>query len=254
MRICTFNIRYGSANDGVNSWDYRKELTLRVIQALDPDILALQECLPFQADFLRAGLPGYAFFGAGRDDGVHGEMVPLLVRRERWTILTGGHFWLSPMPHLPGSRGWDATLPRMTTWAALQSVAGSEPPCWIFNAHLDQDGREARRQSAHLLRTRINALAGRLPVLLVGDLNASPGAWELEPLFAAPPATALIDLIGTPEGTRHDFTGQPADRRIDWILASSHWRVLRTQVDRTAFAGRYPSDHFPVVADLEHCP
>jgi endonuclease/exonuclease/phosphatase family metal-dependent hydrolase len=249
-RVCTFNIRYGTARDGANSWDERKELVLHVMQALDADIVGLQECLPFQAEYLRAGLPEYDFFGVGREDGVHGEMVPLLSRRERWNMLTGGHFWLSPTPHLPGSRGWDTTLPRMTTWAVLQGSGGNGPPCWVFNTHLDQEGREARRQSALLLRARIDALADRLPALIVGDFNAEPGSPELTPFFAAPRTTALHDMVGTPDGTLHHFTGQPFSRRIDWILASAHWQAHSARVDRTAFAGRYPSDHFPVVADL----
>jgi endonuclease/exonuclease/phosphatase family metal-dependent hydrolase len=52
-------------------------------------------------------------------------------------------------------------------------------------------------------------------------------------------------------GTHHRFTGIPQDHRIDWILASQDFRVLEARIVKDHFDGRYPSDHFPYVADLD---
>ena len=38
---------------------------------------------------------------------------------------------------------------------------------------------------------------------------------------------------------------------MDWILASPSLQVLSADTDRRAFAGRNPSDHFPVTAVLQ---
>src|SRR5688572_24608232 len=69
LRVASFNIRYGTADDGENRWERRKDFVFRTIQKLDPDLLGVQEALAFQVDELQAALPAYAFVGAGRDDG-----------------------------------------------------------------------------------------------------------------------------------------------------------------------------------------
>jgi endonuclease/exonuclease/phosphatase family metal-dependent hydrolase len=51
-----------------------------------------------------------------------------------------------------------------------------------------------------------------------------------------------------PENTFHDFTGKP-DRRIDWILVRG-FGVEGVRTVTTHEGKLYPSDHFPVVADL----
>ncbi|MDB4538217.1 endonuclease/exonuclease/phosphatase family protein, partial [Akkermansiaceae bacterium] len=96
LKVMSFNIRYGAANDGSNSWPNRKDLVLETIKASDPDLLGLQEVLGFQADFLKENLPGYAFHGVGREDGKEkGEYVPLMYKTSRFALERSGHFWFS---------------------------------------------------------------------------------------------------------------------------------------------------------------
>src|SRR3546814_15261924 len=50
----------------------------------------------------------YQFVGVARDDGKDkGEFSPLGFRRDRFTLVGSGTFWLSPTPDTP-SKGWDA--------------------------------------------------------------------------------------------------------------------------------------------------
>ncbi|MFO0929755.1 MAG: endonuclease/exonuclease/phosphatase family protein [Gemmataceae bacterium] len=252
VRLGSFNIRFDNPADGPDAWEHRREQVVDVIQRQCPDVLAVQECLPHQAAFLRDRLPEFAFVGVGRDDGVRGEMVPLFVRRDRFEVVTEGHFWLSDTPHLPGSRSWGNSVPRMTSWAALRSVAVPGQMLWAFSTHFDHRSIEARQRAAALMRRWVDALGERQPVVVLGDLNAEPGSPELAPLFGPPSPTRLIDLLASlPEGTHHHFTGRPLGRRIDWLLATFHVMPRAVQIDRTASAGRYPSDHFPVFAEVE---
>ena len=69
VRVMTFNIRYGTAKDGENHWDNRKDFLIDTIKAFDPDLLGSQETLGFQRDYLAEQLPGYGVLGVGRDDG-----------------------------------------------------------------------------------------------------------------------------------------------------------------------------------------
>src|SRR5687768_1547994 len=145
VRVMSFNIRYGTAPDGENHWSKRKDFLVETIQAFDPDLLGTQETLADQRDFLAAKLPGHESFAAGRDDGRdRGEMAALFFRKDRYQKLDGGHFWLSDSPDKPGSKGWDAALPRIATWVKLKDrLDAAAPPVFFLNTHFDHRGTEA---------------------------------------------------------------------------------------------------------------
>ena len=101
--------RYGTAQDGDNQWDRRRDLLVETVRAFDPDLLGTQETLAFQRNFLAEQLPGYDHLGVGRDDGgERGEMMALFYKRDRFEKLGGGHFWLSETPDVIGSQSWDS--------------------------------------------------------------------------------------------------------------------------------------------------
>jgi endonuclease/exonuclease/phosphatase family metal-dependent hydrolase len=54
----------------------------------------------------------------------------------------------------------------------------------------------------------------------------------------------------TEVGTFNGFEGATTGDKIDAVLASRDWAVLASDIIRTRRAGRYPSDHFPVLATL----
>src|SRR5436189_387541 len=123
VRVMSFNIRYGTADDGENRWERRKEFLAETIASFNPDLLGTQETLGFQRDYLAEKLPGYEVLGVGRDDGKEkGEMMALYYKKERFKQIEGGHFWLSETPDKVGSKSWDSSLPRMVTWAKLTDL------------------------------------------------------------------------------------------------------------------------------------
>ena len=75
VRVMSFNIRYGTAADGENHWEKRKDFLIETIKAFNPDFLGTQETLGFQRDYLATKLPDNDMLGVGRDDGREaGEM------------------------------------------------------------------------------------------------------------------------------------------------------------------------------------
>ena len=92
-------------------------------------------------------------------------------------------------------------------------------------------------------------LPADLPVVLTGDFNSEPGGDTYKAFTRVLQDTRT--QVKAPQGPRltfHDFTGM-ADRRIDYIFVRG-FTPLRAEV-RTDHSGKlYPSDHFPVVADL----
>lgn len=263
LRVMSFNIRYGTAADGENHWDRRKELLAETIAAFDPDLLGTQETLAFQRDYLAERLKVHTAFAAGRDDGKErGEMAAVFFRTERFEKLDGGHFWLSDKPDVAGSKSWDAALTRIVTWLKLRDRrAPGEPTLWWFNTHFDHLGKRAREESARLLHDRIRRLEGSPAVIVTGDFNDGEGSLPYKALFAADEAgkPLLRDTFRVVhpkktagEGTFSSFRADVRDGpRIDWIGCTRHWKVESASIDRTARDGRTPSDHYPVTAVLE---
>ncbi len=71
LRVTTYNIRYGTASDGENHWNKRKEFLRDTIKQARPDLLGTQETLAFQRDYLAKELPHLEPFGVGRDELQH---------------------------------------------------------------------------------------------------------------------------------------------------------------------------------------
>jgi endonuclease/exonuclease/phosphatase family metal-dependent hydrolase len=262
VRVMTFNIRYGTASDGENHWDKRKEFLVETIKAFNPDLLGTQETLSFQRDYLAQQLPDFGVLGVGRDDGKEqGEMMALYYRKNRFTKQGEGHFWLSEMPQTPGSKSWDTSLPRMVTWVKLRDGKREAAlPILFLNTHFDHRGPKARLHSAELIRERVTALGEGCSVIVTGDFNSGEGSPPYKALFGGEgeKASPVIDCYravhrerATNEGTATAFKASATSgSRIDWIGCSRDWQVIAAQIDRTERDGRTPSDHFPVEAVL----
>jgi endonuclease/exonuclease/phosphatase family metal-dependent hydrolase len=168
----SFNIRYGTANDGDNSWPFRRDFVLQVIADQAPDILGIQEALNFQVDELSSGLDGYALVGVGRDDGrSEGEYAAILYLAARFELQETGTFWLSDTPEIPGSASWGNRVTRICTWARLRD-RNSGISFYAYNVHLDHESQPSRERSAELLAARIASRTHPDPVIVTGDFNA----------------------------------------------------------------------------------
>jgi endonuclease/exonuclease/phosphatase family metal-dependent hydrolase len=247
VRVMSFNIRYDNPKDGEDRWEKRREMLLDTVRAYNPDLLGMQEVLASQADFLREKLPDYGFCGGGRDDGERkGEFSPVMFRKDRFELLASGQWWLSPNPEKVGSKGWDAALPRIVTWARLKERAGGTT-FLLFNTHWDHMGVGARVESGKLMRR------------LIDDFNSTEDSPQYATLTAGDDAgVRLTDAYREihpkrqpDEASFHAFKGGREGSRIDWILHSAHWTAKDASIDHTQKDGHYPSDHYPVTAELE---
>ncbi|MCR9198353.1 MAG: endonuclease/exonuclease/phosphatase family protein [Planctomycetaceae bacterium] len=261
VRVMSFNIRYGTARDGDNIWDNRREFVVDTIRAFGPDLLGTQETLKFQRDYLAAALPDYECLGVGRDDGKdRGEMMAVYFRRDRFEKVDQGHFWLSETPDVAGSRSWDSSLPRMATWLRLKDVRHPNAADIVFiNTHFDHRGAVARKNSAALLRQRAAKLSD-CRVIITGDFNAAVDSPPYRALFAdegklpspVMDSRAVLHAASPDDGTFSGFQqASTKGARIDWIAVTRDWVVKAAEIDRTSRKGRTPSDHFPVTAILE---
>jgi len=267
MTVMSFNIRYGTADDGENNWSLRRGLVVDAIRNAEPDLLGLQEALRFQLDYLRDELRDYGEVGVGRDDGAaRGEYAAILYRTSRFSVAEQGTFWLSDTPDVPGSTSWGNTITRICTWARLVD-RGYGQGFYVLNVHFDHESQPSRERSALLVASRIRSLARSEPVILTGDFNAGEDNPVQRYLTGEDAAVRPMpaDAVPSPRfrdtyrvrhpsadsvGTFHGFRGTTAGEKIDAILVSDHWTVSAADIVRWSRQGRYPSDHFPVVATL----
>lgn len=255
LRVMSFNIRYGTANDGKDAWPKRQDLVAGVIRDFQPDLLGTQETLPLQAEFLKSEFPEFQYVGWSRDSNLNGEQCGILLRRERFEIVGSGQFWLSETPDEKFSKSWDSSLPRVVTWVRLKDKQSDNREFLFANTHFDHLGKEARKQSAILVRQRLLEMAPHLPIIVTGDFNCPEGSEPWNELLRdgmLKDSLRQVHPVRTEnEGTFHGFTGTPGEGRIDWILTSDRLRATESTIVRSSENGRFPSDHFPVTAILK---
>ncbi|MEY2149651.1 endonuclease/exonuclease/phosphatase family protein [Rhodanobacter sp. 115] len=256
LRVMTFNVRYGEAKDGINAWPKRRDLMVQVIRSEHPDILGTQELLSPQGDYLQQHLPGYKWFGMGRNgneiDTNDNEHMGVFYDTTRLKVLKSGNFWFSDTPDKPGSMSFGQPMPRMVTWAEFQDLRSGKT-FYYYNTHFPyQDGARTdaiRERCAAEIRKRLAKLPASLPFILTGDFNTTPDSKTHAVLTQVlHDARISAPRHEGPEGTFHGFTGH-ATNRIDWIL----YRGVKADDVRTITTHHgkvYPSDHFPVVADF----
>lgn len=261
LRVMSFNIRLGVANDGPNHWNLRKGLVVRTIKRFDPDLLGTQETHPFQAEFLQRELPGFVYYGVGRgEDSKTGEQCGLMYRKERFEVLDKDTFWLSKTPDRPGSKSWDSSLPRIASWVKLRDRQNGGKELVFVNTHFDHRGRQARQEGAKIIRRHVGELGPKARVIVTGDFNAGEGSEPYRTLVGLDPSTS-VELTDTyrsahpkrkdGEGTFSAWSGRRSGNRIDWVLHTPHFRTRLAAIDHFNDDGRYPSDHYPVTAVLE---
>ncbi|WVF65820.1 hypothetical protein IAT40_000557 [Kwoniella sp. CBS 6097] len=177
-------------------WSERKS---RLVDALlgtgDLDIIGFQEVLHNQLLDLQDLLGAqYSYVGVGRDDGKQaGEYSPIFYDKRKYEVVKWGTVWLSPTPDVPGSKGWDAALPRIATLATFrprqtrQNSSGSSSTPSLTHAvctHYDHQGLRARAESSLLIRSQIWRWVKSVEeeekvdregvVVLFGDFNSPP--------------------------------------------------------------------------------
>jgi endonuclease/exonuclease/phosphatase family metal-dependent hydrolase len=258
FKVLTYNIRYLNNNDGQDIWANRREAVCKVISATD--VAGLQEVVAEQYSQIRERTPELEWYGVGRDDGQQqGEMTPIGWRKSRFEAQQRGTFWLSENPEAVGTPGWDAALPRIASWVQLRDRASGAEYLFV-NTHFDHRGPQARENSGKLLRQWIAEHREGRRAILTGDLNAQvtdlPLKALLDPSPSSPPLTDARRVAkqadSGPDSTWNGFREIAVGRRIDFILLAGDFQVAQvTTLDPRTEAGRFASDHLPVLAELK---
>lgn len=259
MRIATWN---------VNSLRSRMPRVLEWLESTAPDVLAVQElkCSETEVPLMEFSALGYdvAALGDGRWNG-----VALLSRVGLDDVVR----------NLPGQPEYEGAVEPRAIGATCNGVR-------VWSVYVP-NGREVEHDHyryklewldalAALARDEVAAVPDR-PFAIIGDYNVAPrdeDVWDVS-LFGhsthvtAPERAALraLEQAGLAESMPRSLKGAPftfwdyrdgafhkgMGMRIDLVYANEPFaaRVTDCYVDRDARKGKGPSDHAPVVVDLD---
>jgi exodeoxyribonuclease III len=260
VRVATWN---------VNSVKQRVERLLPWLDQRAPDVVCLQELKVTEAAF--AGLLGAALAERGYEFAAHGEA--------QWN----GVALLSRAGLDDVERGFDGApgFPDLEARAISATCGGIRVhSLYVPNGRVP-DSDHYKYKLSWLSALRSVVASGPSDVMVCGDMNIAPAdadvfdpqAYIGQTHVTAPERSALSDLLAT---GLHDVVREkwPSSRvftywdyragmfhqdlgmRIDLILASGSvaGRVAAAWVDREARKGTKPSDHAPVIVDLDTAP
>lgn len=259
LNVMSFNIRYDNPEDSLNNWQYRKDRAANAIRFYDADIVGTQEVLHNQLEDLKTRLPEYAVIGVGRIDGKEkGEYSALWYKKNRFTVVESGYFWLSETPTVVGSNGWDGACERIATWARLKDNASGKQ-VFALNTHFDHVGVVARRESVNLILNKVNELSKGLPIVVTGDFNADPESDVIRNMTDATNKMHLTDsrsvapVVYGPAWSFHAFGKIPYERRslIDYIFIRNGAKVTKYGILAETENEAFLSDHTPVLVTVE---
>lgn len=281
MVIGTYNIRNANAGDSTNGngWGQRYPYVAQLVQFHGFDIFGTQEGKYHQLQDLKNAMPGYDYIGVGRDDGKQGgEYSAIFYRTAKFEVLDHGDFWLSTVTDRP-NKGWDAVLPRICTWGKFRDKETGFT-FLFFNLHMDHIGVQARAESAKLILKKVKEFPEKLPAVLTGDFNVdqtNESYLLLDNSGIMRDSYQIADFKYAPNGTFNNFhTDMKTDSRIDHIFLTKEFKVKRygiltdtyrmevkdsdkkeqsanfpKEVSLRKYIARTPSDHFPVMIEVE---
>ena len=252
IKVMTYNLRVDNTGDGINSFTNRHDRVIGMLERTGPDIIGFQECTHHMRAYLEQHMPDYAFVGCGREKDCRGESMAIAYRKSAFAVVKVDNFWLTATPSVPGSNlgGDQSACPRMATVAVLHSQGAGKDIC-MCNTHLDHQGPLARQIEAGILCAMLDAY--KQPMILTGDMNATPQEPEIGIISAAMAARGARDVTAELGGTFHNFGRIAPEKyaKIDYIFASGKCTECSIIPDDADKQGLYYSDHFAILAEIE---
>ena len=249
INVMSYNIRSSVKNqtDGPNGWEFRKEAAVRMLLAERPDVVGMQEEMPDQEAYLREHLKSiYDGVSISRDpNNREDEACAIFYNKNKYDLVGTNTFWLSETPDVP-SRGWDGKYKRIVTYVHIKDKKSGQLYL-VFNTHLDHKGVVAREKSLQLIADSAIAIGGdTIPMFVMGDLNVTPDAPELAPMWNT---MKLAQREAPITDTSYTFHGYKPNKgkMIDYIYYRNA-SALEFRILREGYGVPYLSDHYPIMA------
>ena len=224
--LATYNLRV-PCDKPPNDWASRRDRVRQTIEAGHYDVFGVQEAVKMQIDdVLRDS--NYAKVGGGRDDFKNGgEHCCIFYNKTRFKLVEGG------------------------TFGKFRDKATRKTFCY-YNTHLDHVSELARAEGIKMVVRHAAENGKGLPLILTGDFNAYPDSETYKVATGLLRDAAVVSRTKHrgPARTWHGWGRRTRLEPIDYIFVSDDIEVLSHVTDATKPMGLYPSDHYPVIAEL----
>ncbi len=251
LRIMSFNLRY--CDDKAGSVKDRSEISAAIINSYEPDSFGVQEATGEWMDLLTDSLgEKYAFVAQERDtQGYKSERNAVFYLKDKYRLADEGTIWLSETPEIKYTKSFNSNCFRVATWAVLENIKTGE--CYThLNTHLDHILEKTRECQAEVLIGKINELQKNGRVFCTGDFNTEPDSAVCTRMREISDDARLSAAKTDNSITFHNY-GKALSHGggiIDYIFVPQGAEVEIYKTIRNTVGGMYPSDHFPVVADI----
>lgn len=292
VKVMTYNIYYLTQNDSYPIAD-RQSKVIDLIDSCISDgvgVIGLQEVTKIWYDYIKNYVnqqnTDFVWCGYGRYGGTFGGFASgandngdafslILYDTSRYSKVEEGHFWLSDTPEEKSLFYTVASNYRVVNWVRLRDKTTGEEFVFL-NAHFEQtqstpitnswgytldadSGVTARILQAQLVCDQMEAHAGGVPVIMVGDWNSYAGTDGYSTILAA----GYQDLREIATDAEHcgaynawSRTDPARFAKGDHIVASEGCTGVSCQVldteDVDATTGYHISDHCPMVAEIRY--
>ena len=260
LRVATYNVHYISLNGegdwSVGDWETRKGPLDLAVKALNADLIAFQEMESFgrgadpnnnlTKDWLLARNPDLAAAAVG-DARVFPSTQPIFYRPDRLRLLDQGWYFFSPTPDVIYSRSFDGSYPALASCARFRDLRDGTS-VHVTNVHTDAFSAENRTGAMDLVAERMApVIASDDVAILAGDLNGTVGMYPVRRMQRA--GLTFAGVTGT---TYHFDLGLNLFGAIDHIAYDGATQRGTPVVLRRKFGGEWPTDHYPVIVDLDY--
>lgn len=221
----------------------------KILNKVNADIIGVQECTPKWLKHLHRDYgKNYEIFNVYR--ATHNlESTPILWKKDKFTCLDKGCFWLSDTPEVE-SEGWcEWKCNRICTWAKLKEKATGK--IFIFmNTHFGF-GDQCQLKSVKLMR-EYNLKLGGYPTVITGDFNMHPD----DPAYKDM-STLYRDVnMATAKDTGNTYHGYQPEKNleslIDYCFIDTGFQPVSYRRITDKVNGLYPSDHYGIQSVIQY--
>lgn len=269
LRVMSFNIRFDNPKDtALTSWQMRKDPCARMIRAIKPDVIGIQEPRgDVQVNDIQKILPDYTSLITMIPSGQNLAKLSkpmIFFKSDKFKLLRHGQFWLNKDISKPGIPfGSTDTSIRAVLWIKLLDL-GSGKTFYFATTHLpykkDSVDNVSRAKCAALIVRQMKKLAGdNTTVFVVGDMNASFDLNDKRRNSLTPFYYWFLSArdMATKTDNKSSFNGfatqnYPWPRTIDYIFYRNAVAANFETHDENIYGVPFVSDHFPIVCDFTY--
>jgi endonuclease/exonuclease/phosphatase family metal-dependent hydrolase len=251
VRIMSFNVR--CRDDKAGSVHNRSKIVTAIIDQYAPDSFGVQEATGKWMDILSENLgEKYAFVGEARDEsGYDSELSAVFYLKDKYNLIDEGTIWLSETPEVKYTKSFDSACHRVASWAVLENKETGERYTHL-NTHLDHVLEETRTAQIGVFIDKLTELQKDGNVVCTGDFNTEPTSEAYAKMLQVTNDTQSVAETTDSGLTFHNYgtIAEGTSGPIDYIFAPKDVKVENYKIIRNTAKDMYPSDHYPIIADI----